>query len=204
MRMVRANDACGKRKQSVSQSPVVLPSTEQCRWGRKHFRLSRSMLSSLEWTWTPVLGWLAHSLGADIHRSVLRNRTEQVDADPFVNHPRAVSLCWSVCRCGSSWCGGKKGAWQGGCCGGGGRGGCGSRKGTLNAGSCEGGGHWCGPWTRRVTWRRVLLWLLWSWDQEVSLPHGLPGMAGNPLALSQKPQFLPRWWVLPTILLGKR
>ena len=213
MRMVRANDAYGACERCVWSQSVIhhlcflrLSSvTEDGSTYVCHGQCCQvNANSGLKWVRTWVLGWLAYSLGADIHRSVLRNWTEQVEADPYANHPRAVSLCGSICCCGSlSWCEGKKGAWQDGCCGGGGRGGCGSRKGTWKGGSCGGGGNRCGCSWCRVT-RSVLLCLFGSRYQEISGFHRLPGMARYFLGLSQKPQLVSSSWVLVFVVSSKR
>ena len=71
-----------------------------------------------------MLWWPTYSLGANIHRPVLSNGAEQVDADLDVDHPCTVCLR----RCVSQ---GREGA-SGQCAGGAGR-----RRCDVGAGRCR-------------------------------------------------------------------
>ena len=73
-------------------------------------------------------------LGADIHRPVLHDRAEQVDANPNTDHPRTVCLCCHVRHSYSSWNGQRRGV------GGGGAGVRGASGGGEGRGGVGGGG----------------------------------------------------------------
>jgi len=87
-----------------------------------------------------VLKWQTPCFGADIHRPVLRDRAEQVDANPDADHPRTVCLSRRVRHSNSSWNSQRRGVGGGGAGGrgasGGGEGGCGV--GGGGTGGCGG------------------------------------------------------------------